>query len=236
MTFALTDLRQSRQAGCAEAEPRHQKETHLSTILAYHACLKGHSVLFAIAVDIVNTLAAAHSSGRLKLEMKKHLKPTLLCIDELGYLPLDKTGADLLFQMISHRYERGSILPTTNRAFKHWIHVYSAGEITLKLLHPKRGREVIEAFGVIPRYGGVIIHDCWASYLAYEQCGHGLCGSHLLRGLTFIVDSNGYAWAENMKRLLKETCAKVMGRESKMLTPGGAFSFCGLCDDLHRWR
>jgi transposase len=102
----------------------------------------------------------------------------------------------------------------------HWIHVYSAGEITLKFLHPKRGREAIEAFGVIPRYGGVIIHDCWASYLAYEQCGHGLCGSHLLRELTFIVDSNGYAWAKNMKRLLKETCAKVAGRESKMLTPG----------------
>lgn len=102
----------------------------------------------------------------------------------------------------------------------HWIHVYSAGEITLKFLHPKRGREAIEAFGVIPRYGGVIIHDCWASYLAYEHCGHGLCGSHLLRELTFIVDSNGYAWAKNMKRLLKETCAKVAGRESKMLTPG----------------
>jgi transposase len=101
----------------------------------------------------------------------------------------------------------------------HWIHVCSAGEITLKFLHPKRGREAIEAFGVIPRYGGVVIHDCWASYLAYEQCGHGLCGSHLLRELTFIVDSNGYAWANNMKRLLKETCAKVAARNSKMLTP-----------------
>ncbi|MGR9109061.1 MAG: IS66 family transposase [Gammaproteobacteria bacterium] len=99
----------------------------------------------------------------------------------------------------------------------HWIHVYSAGEITLKFLHPKRGREAIEAFGVIPRYGGVIIHDCWASYLAYAQCGHGLCGSHLLRELTFIVDAHGYAWAKNMKRLLKETCAKVSARESKML-------------------
>jgi len=100
----------------------------------------------------------------------------------------------------------------------HWIHVYSADVITLKFLHPKRGREAIEAFGVIPRYGGVIIHDCWASYLAYDQCGHGLCGSHLLRELTFVVDSNGYAWANNMKRLLKETCAKVAASESKRLT------------------
>ena len=104
-------------------------KTHLSTALAYQACLKGHSVLFATAVDIVNTLAAAHSTGRLKLEMKKYLKPTLLYIDELGYLPLDITGADLLFQIISHRYERGSILLTTNRAFKHWPEIFNNDSI-----------------------------------------------------------------------------------------------------------
>ena len=91
----------------------------------------------------------------------------------------------------------------------HWIHVCSSGEITLKFLHPKRGREAIDAIGVIPRYGGVVIHDCWASYLAYDHCDHGLCGSHLLRELTFIVDAHGYAWAGNMKRLLQQTCRTV---------------------------
>jgi len=100
----------------------------------------------------------------------------------------------------------------------HWIHVCSAGDITLKFLHPKRGREAIEDIGIIPRYGGVVIHDCWASYLAYDQCDHGLCGSHLLRELTFIVDANGYAWATNMKRLLQETCATVAQRKRKKLT------------------
>lgn len=100
----------------------------------------------------------------------------------------------------------------------HWIHVCSAGEITLKFLHPKRGCEAIEAIGIIPRYGGVVIHDCWASYLSYDHCGHGLCGSHLLRELTFIVDANGYAWARNMKRLLQETCQRVAEREEKTLT------------------
>ncbi|MCP5090195.1 MAG: IS66 family transposase [Gammaproteobacteria bacterium] len=100
----------------------------------------------------------------------------------------------------------------------HWIHVCSSGEITLKFLHPKRGREAIEDIGVIPRYGGVVIHDCWASYLAYDHCGHGLCGSHLLRELTFIVDSNGYTWAVEMKHLLQETCAKVAKRKRKKLT------------------
>ena len=100
----------------------------------------------------------------------------------------------------------------------HWIHVCSSGEITLKFLHPKRGREAIEAIGVIPRYGGVVIHDCWASYLAYKHCGHGLCGSHLLRELTFIVDANGYAWAANMKRLLQQTCRLISKRKRKKLT------------------
>ena len=103
---------------------------------------------------------------------------------------------------------------------KLWIHVCSAGEITLKFVHPKRGREAIDAIGVIPRYGGVVIHDCWASYLAYGHCGYGLCGSHLLRDLTFIVEANGYAWAVNMKRLLQETCARVSKRKRKKLTEG----------------
>ena len=100
----------------------------------------------------------------------------------------------------------------------HWIHVASAGSITLKVLHAKRGLEAIEEIGIIPRYGGVIIHDCWQSYLSYDHCGHGLCGSHLLRELTFIVDSNGYKWAANIKRMLQETCVIIAKRESKQLT------------------
>lgn len=74
-----------------------------------------------------------------------------------------------------------------------WIHVYCAGDITLKLLHPGRGKEAIEHITIIPRYDGIIIHDCWASYLSCDHCGHGLCGSHLLRELVFIIESNGYA-------------------------------------------
>ena len=101
----------------------------------------------------------------------------------------------------------------------HWIHVCSGGEITLKFVHEKRGLEAMSAIGIIPRYGGVIVHDCWASYLSYEHCGHGLCGAHLLRELTFIVESNGYAWAGNMKRLLQQTCTRVSKRKRKRLTP-----------------
>ena len=100
-------------------------KTHLSTALAYQACLKGHSALFASAIDIINTLSAAQNVGRLKLEMKKYLKPAILFIDELGYLPVDKKGADLLFQVISQRYEKGSIILTTNKAFKKWPEIFN---------------------------------------------------------------------------------------------------------------
>eukprot|EP01008_Symbiontida_sp_HLA12_P002017 NODE_32_length_1833_cov_10.850292_g30_i0.p1 GENE.NODE_32_length_1833_cov_10.850292_g30_i0~~NODE_32_length_1833_cov_10.850292_g30_i0.p1 ORF type:complete len:486 (+),score=87.80 NODE_32_length_1833_cov_10.850292_g30_i0:329-1786(+) len=100
----------------------------------------------------------------------------------------------------------------------HWIHVYSSGGTTLKLLHRKRGKEAIAGLNIIPRYGGVIIHDCWASYLSYDHCGHGLCGSHLLRELVFVLESNGYRWARNMKNLLQETCRIVARRKEKCLT------------------
>jgi transposase len=95
-----------------------------------------------------------------------------------------------------------------------WIHVYSGEDITLKMLHPKRGLEAIESINIIPRYSGKLIHDCWASYLSYDHCGHGLCGSHLVRELTAIIDANHYAWAMNMKRLLLETCKRVANRKN----------------------
>ena len=99
----------------------------------------------------------------------------------------------------------------------HWIHVYSAGDITLKFLHRRRGKEAMEAINIIPRHGGVIIHDCWSSYLSYDHCKHGLCGSHILRELTFVVGSNNYAWACNMKRLLQKACKAVTESDEKQL-------------------
>lgn len=98
-----------------------------------------------------------------------------------------------------------------------WVHVYSANDITLKFLHPKRGKEAITAIDIIPRYGGTIIHDSWASYLSYKHCEHGLCGSHLLCELAFIIESNDYSWASSMKNLLQETCKIVSKRANKKL-------------------
>jgi DNA replication protein DnaC len=99
-------------------------KTHLASALCYEACQRGHSVLFTTAVDALNNLVAAQAAHRLKTELKKYLSPTILHIDELGYLPLDKLGADLLFQIISQRYERGSIVLTTNKPFKRWTEIF----------------------------------------------------------------------------------------------------------------
>lgn len=100
-------------------------KTHLATALGYAACLNGHTVRFATAVDVINSLAAAQGSARLKPELDKYLKPSVLILDELGYLPIDKTGADLLFQIISHRYEHGATLITSNRVYKKWPEIFN---------------------------------------------------------------------------------------------------------------
>lgn len=115
-------------------------KTHLATAIGYQACLKGYSVLFASAIDVINTLAAAKSAGRLKQERKKYTKPALVILDELGYLPIDKAGADLLFQVISRRYEQGALIITSNRAFKEWPKIFNndstlTAAILARLLH-----------------------------------------------------------------------------------------------------
>ena len=100
----------------------------------------------------------------------------------------------------------------------HWIHVYSSGDVTLKFLHQNRGKVAIDEINIIPRYGGAIVHDCWKSYLSFHDCKHGLCGSHLLRELTFVVEAHDYVWARNMKCLLQETCKKVSNSTEKRLS------------------
>ena len=100
-------------------------KTHLATAIGYQACLKGYTVLFTTAIDVINTLTSDQAAGQLKKGLKKYLKPSLLILDELGYLPIDKHGADLLFQIISYRYEKGSILITSNRAYKQWPQIFN---------------------------------------------------------------------------------------------------------------
>jgi len=115
-------------------------KTHLAIALGYAACQEGHSVLFADAISIINDLSAAQKRGLLKRQLKRYLAPELLAIDELGYLPIDQHGADLLFQVISQRYERGAIVLTTNKPFKQWPSIFNndstlASAVLDRLLH-----------------------------------------------------------------------------------------------------
>jgi len=95
-------------------------KTHLALALGYQACLQGIKTLFTTAMNLINHLSASLADHSLLKAMKAFTSPRLLIIDELGYLPVDKQGAELLFQVISNRYECGSIVITTNRAFRDW--------------------------------------------------------------------------------------------------------------------
>ena len=115
-------------------------KSHLAIALGHAACEAGFRVRFATAIDIINSLSAADKAGRLVQEMKKYTRPDVLVCDELGYLPIDKHGADLLFQIISQRYKRGSIVLTTNKVYKHWPSIFNndstlASAILDRLLH-----------------------------------------------------------------------------------------------------
>jgi DNA replication protein DnaC len=109
-------------------------KTHLGIALGVAACKKGHSVVFRTAMEIVNELTAAQSDATFLKKLRFFAQPELLVIDELGYLPIDKHGADLLFQVVSQRYERGSIVLTTNRVPKQWAKVFNDATVASAVL------------------------------------------------------------------------------------------------------
>ena len=100
-------------------------KTHLATALAHAACCQGHATLFTTAVDVINHLSAAQTNSSAQNRTQENLTPPVLVLDEIGYLPIDKRGADLLFQVISGRYEKGSTILTTNQAFKQWPTIFN---------------------------------------------------------------------------------------------------------------
>lgn len=107
--------------GCAVLiGPTGTGKSHLLTALGYTACERGYSVRYTRVVDMLNHLTAAQLNGLLGKALKTYTRPALLLLDELGYLPIDKRGADLLFQVVAARYESGSIVLTTNRTFREW--------------------------------------------------------------------------------------------------------------------
>lgn len=114
-------------------------KTHLAIALGVAATNAGSRTYFTSAADMVHTLQAAHLEGLSAIKMRTYIQPSLLCIDELGYLPLDQASANWIFQVVSRRYEKGSIVLTSNRGFSDWGQVFAdqvvASAIVDRLLH-----------------------------------------------------------------------------------------------------
>lgn len=113
-------------------------KTMIAKNIAYNALLAGHSVLFRNASDLITDLSCDSPALR-KNKLNAYGRVRLLCIDEIGYLSYDSNAADLLYEVVNRRYERGSILMTTNRAFKEWNDVFphatSIATMLDRLLH-----------------------------------------------------------------------------------------------------
>lgn len=99
-------------------------KSHLADAIGYKAACAGVRTLHTRAVDMINHLIASQADHTLHKAMRVYSGPGLLIIDEVGYLPFDKQGSDHFFNVISSRYEKGSVILTTNRAFKDWGKIF----------------------------------------------------------------------------------------------------------------
>src|SRR3954471_15698540 len=115
-------------------------KTHLAVGLGLRACALGYRTMFLTASSLVASLTRAHQENRLEEKLKLLVQPRLLILDEIGYLPLERLGANLFFQLVSRRYERGSMLITSNQSLAGWGQVFGdqilATAILDRLLHP----------------------------------------------------------------------------------------------------
>lgn len=99
-------------------------KTHLSIALGLKACHAGHTVLFLSAVEMITQLLEAEANGSLNEMLDRLLKPNLLIVDEVGYIPFGRPAANLFFQVVNGRYERGSTIISSNRAFSGWGDIF----------------------------------------------------------------------------------------------------------------
>jgi DNA replication protein DnaC len=114
-------------------------KTHLAIALGIAATDAGYRTYFTSASDMVHALQAAHLEGTAHYKLRRYLGPSVLVVDELGYLPMDQQSANWIFQVVSRRYDRGSIVLTSNRGFGDWGQVFAdsvvASAIVDRLLH-----------------------------------------------------------------------------------------------------
>jgi DNA replication protein DnaC len=114
-------------------------KTHLAIALGVAANNVGYRTYFTSAADLVAYLQAAHLEGLVNFKFRTYVQPRVLLIDELGYLPMDQASANWIFQVVTRRYEKGSIVLTSNRGFSDWGQVFNdqvvAAAIVDRLLH-----------------------------------------------------------------------------------------------------
>jgi DNA replication protein DnaC len=109
-------------------------KTHLAVALGIKAIERGYRVLFTTAAAMIATLTRAAVDGRLDEKLKLYTVPRLLIVDEIGYLPIDRQGANLFFQLVTRRYERGPMILTSNQSFGSWGDIFGDRVIATAIL------------------------------------------------------------------------------------------------------
>lgn len=127
------------KTNCVFVGPSGVGKTHLANAIGQLACLRGHRVRFTTAADLVNDLVAGQAKNSLQRRQTLWASFDLLIVDELGYLSFDSRGADLLYQVLNRRYQRGATIVTTNLPFKEWGKIFpsaaAASAIADRLVH-----------------------------------------------------------------------------------------------------
>ena len=172
----------------AEVDARVQYGMRLGAMAVY--LVQQQLLPWARACEVLSDLVGAEiSEGTLASLIAR-------CAQNLGKVEAHIKEA-LVQAEVLHQDETGLYV----KGERHWIHVACTTQLTHYAVHPKRGKDALDAIGILPRFQGTSVHDGWRSYFRYA-CSHALCLVHVLRELTFLAEEQGLVWAADLKALL----------------------------------
>jgi transposase len=177
-------------------------------------------------------------SDLLGIEMSQGSLSALIERCAANLIPVEERLKQALISApVLHQDETGLYVKGSRR----WLHVACTPSLTHYATHAKRGREGLDAIGVLPQFAGTSVHDGWRSYFLYEDCSHALCNAHHLRELTFIEEAYQQQWAADLKKLLlvmKERVQEAQQRGERRLDPLALLALRGEYDRLLQegWR